>query len=286
MLRFGGNVTATNLLYHFSSNMDQILIGKFFGAAPLGIYRQGINLVSIPLNGFSQPVISVGESALCRLQGDSERFRRFYRKILIGLSSLTMPIALFLAVYADELVLIALGPNWTDVGPILRIMAIAGVLAPVDTTTGAVMIACGLSRRIFQVGIFTSLTLVLFVAASIPFGVEAVALAHVWEAYLLLIPKLYWAFKGTPVTVGGFFKGIGHSLLAGLFMVGVLLVIREMVALDRALARVALGSLVGLLSYLAYWMAIPGARTQLAEITGDIIAHSPLKRFIRGRSHG
>lgn len=283
MLSFGGHVTATNILYHFSASLDQILIGKFFGAAPLGVYRQGVNLVSAPLNSFTQPVVSVGESALCRLQEEPLRFRRFYRKTIIGLGFVTIPTSLFLAVYAHELVLLALGPNWTDVAPIFRIMAIVTIFRPVATTFGPVMIACGHSRRVLWMGVLTSITTVTFVAASVPFGIMAVAFAHVGVMYLLLLPKMYWSFKGTPVTMRLFFEAVGHSLLAGLVMTGVLVLLREVTIIDGALARVGLGTLVGFISYLAYWAVIPGARTQLKEIISDMVGHLPVQRLLGRR---
>src|SRR4030095_6409705 len=38
MLSFGGALTAFNLVYFVSSSVDKILIGRLFGAAPLGMY--------------------------------------------------------------------------------------------------------------------------------------------------------------------------------------------------------------------------------------------------------
>ncbi len=94
MLIFGGDVTAFNLIWSFVTfNLDQILIGKLFGATPLGLYRQGINLVLAPISQLSFPVNTVAETTLSRLQDAADRYRRYYLRFLGALASVTMPLA-------------------------------------------------------------------------------------------------------------------------------------------------------------------------------------------------
>jgi O-antigen/teichoic acid export membrane protein len=63
MLFFGQDVTAFNLIWFIAHNLDQILVGKLFGATPLGLYRQGSNLV-LAGNSAVYPMNSVAEAAL------------------------------------------------------------------------------------------------------------------------------------------------------------------------------------------------------------------------------
>jgi PST family polysaccharide transporter len=159
MLRFGGDLTVTNLVWFLCSSMDQILIGKLFGAVPLGFYRQGFQLVLAPINGLSFPVQVVGEAALSRLQHDPDKYRRYYQKLLSILSLFTMPFVVFLAVYAEPLVRVALGDRWIGATPIFQVLAIAAFIRPAATTAGGVMLTRGYSRRFFWIGLLNSVAL-------------------------------------------------------------------------------------------------------------------------------
>ena len=112
--------TAFNMIWSLVAlNLDQILIGKLFGATPLGLYRQGINLVLAPISQLSFPVNTVAEATLSRLQEAADRYRRYYLRFLGTLASVTMPLAVFLVVFAEEVVQVALGTKWVGAGDYL-----------------------------------------------------------------------------------------------------------------------------------------------------------------------
>ncbi len=277
MLRFGGDLTACNLLSFLSSSMDQVLIGKLFGAVPLGFYRQGFQLVLAPINQLSYPVQVVSEAALSRLQHDPERYRRYYRKSLSMLSLVTMPLVVFLAVYAEPFVRLALGERWIQATPIFQVLAIAALLRPAATTAGGVMLTCGHSRRFFWIGLVSSVALVLFFIAGIPWGPIGIAWAQVWAIYLLLVPKLYWVFKKTPISLGLFFSAICKPLAASVIMGMILAFLRYAMPVKSAFGDLCLGSAAGALIYLGLWMVMPGGRSELRELISDL--SGPINAF-------
>jgi O-antigen/teichoic acid export membrane protein len=270
MLRFGGDLTANNLVWFLCSSMDQVLIGKLFGAVPLGFYRQGFQLVLAPVTQLSYPVQVVGEAALSRLQHDPGKYRRYYHKLLSILSLFTMPLVVFLAVYAEPFVRVALGDRWIGATPIFQVLAIAALLRPAATTAGGVMLTCGHSRRFLLLGLITSVALVLFFIAGIPWGPVGIAWAHVWSIYLLLVPKLYWSFKRTPISMGLFFSSIARPLAASLVMGIILLLLRQARLVQGAFGDLCLGVVVSPLVYLGLWMVMPGGRSELRDLIADL----------------
>ena len=125
------------------------MIGRFFGAVPLGFYRQAFQLVLAPINQLTFPAQVVGEAALSRPQNDAQKFRRYYHKLLSILSMFTMPLAVFLAVYAEPFIRVALGQRWIGATPIFQVLAIAALLRPAAATAAGVMLTCGHSRKFF-----------------------------------------------------------------------------------------------------------------------------------------
>src|SRR6185295_5013472 len=100
LLRFGRDIAGFNLIVFFAVNLDQILIGKFFGPVQVGLYRQAYQLIFLPVAQLAQPMNRVAESTLSFLQNDAERYRKYYKKMVRAMNFITMPLILFLLVYA------------------------------------------------------------------------------------------------------------------------------------------------------------------------------------------
>lgn len=269
MLRFGTDITGFNITFFISQSMDQLLIGKIFGAHALGVYRQGYQLVLAPMNQFAYPIRVVTESALSRLQGEAEAFRRYYSSILKFVSLVTIPLGLCMAVYAAEIVPLVLGQQWLDAIPIFRVLAIAAFLQPAGATAGAVMICCGHTRRFFWLGLLSSSALILFFVLGIPYGPVGVASAHIWALWLLLIPKLYWSFRNTPVSVGTFISSLARPLTAGAMMVIAAAAFRSWYIVEPNAVGLAIGLALAAGVYGGIYLLIPGGR---AELTGLIVS--------------
>jgi PST family polysaccharide transporter len=281
MLRFGGDLTFTNIVYFVSASLDQVLIGKLFGPATLGIYRQGYSLVLAPITQLTFPVTVVAESALSRLQDDGERYRRYYRKLLSALSMATMPLLVLMAVHAEDVIRVSLGPAWIEAAPVFRIMAVAAFIRPAATTLGPVMITCGHTRTVVRMGLLSALALAVFVVAGAPWGPTGVAFAHVWTVYVLLVPKLYWSVKGTPVTMRLFFAALWRPFAASMLMAGVVTALRLTRSSDTPLENMFVGTLAGAAVYLVVWLATPAGRAELMELIADLGGSFGLARPLR-----
>ncbi len=273
MLAFGGDVTAFNLVAFLSSSLDQILIGKLFGATPLGLYRQGVNLVLAPIVQLTYPVNSVAESALSRLRGEPEKYRRYYLRILSTLSLATMPLAAFLAVFAEEIVQVALGPKWLAAAEFFRILAIAAFLRPAMSTVGAVMITQGLSRRYFWWGLAGSACLSVLLLAGTAWGATGVAAAQVVSTYLMVWPNLHWGLKNTPISKQDFLSAISRPIAASLLMTAVLVLLSHLDEfIDHPAILLAIGAVAAVPLYFGAWLILPRGREELSRIKDDLLS--------------
>ena len=267
MLSFGGDVTAFNLIAFLSASFDQIIIGKLFGAAPLGLYRQGINLVLAPMTQVVYPVNSVAESALSRLQHDPDRYRRYYVRILAALSMVTMPLTAFLAVFAEEVVHVALGPSWLAAAEFFRILALAAFMRAPMATVGSVIISQGLSRRYLWWGLTGASSLVLALLLGSRWGAVGVAYAHVVWTYLWIVPCAYWGLSRSPVGMGDFAAALTRPIAASLVLAAVLSGMKYgLMPLAVAPLRLAVAALAAAPTYLGVWLLLPGGRAELARV--------------------
>src|SRR5688572_7725998 len=150
MLSYGANFTGTNLMNYFTRNLDNALIGKFWGAQQLGMYAKAYQILLLPIEQIGSPVASVAVPALSRLVDSPERYRRAYLNIIEKLAMITMPGMVFMTVTSDWLVLFLLGPQWVTTGRIFMLLGIAAVIQPVSRTCWWLFATQGRARDMFR----------------------------------------------------------------------------------------------------------------------------------------
>jgi PST family polysaccharide transporter len=278
MLAFGGDIAVFNLIYHFTSNLDQIVVGKIFGAMPLGLYRQGVSLALGPITQLTFPISTVAESALSQLQDAKVRYRAYFQRFVTILAALSMPIAAFVAVFAQDIVLVVLGERWAAATPFLRILAIAAIARPAAGAVGFVMITTGRSRRYLYWGMWRAALLVAFISVGAEWGPEGIAWSQVATTYVPMIPFLYWGLKGSAVSVGDFFSAVKVPLVACLAMIVVTEWYRATTQVEPVLLRLVIGFLVGFAVYFATWCILPSGRTILVRAVSYALS------MVRGRA--
>ena len=156
MLRFGGTIVLNNLIVYVAYNFDKLLLGRFWGADALGLYGRAYQLINVPTMGLHSAVGGVAFSALSRLQDDPIRLRSYFLKGYSLVVSMTVPISVFGALFADDIVLVVLGPKWADAAAIFRLLnsdglsfrhhQSFGLAAPIRWTAGTKFKSCACHR--------------------------------------------------------------------------------------------------------------------------------------------
>jgi PST family polysaccharide transporter len=199
---FGLNLSAYNIVTYFSRNADNLLIGKYLGAAPLGYYALAYNIMLFPVQAVSQTLGRVLFPAFAAMQSDHARFRQAYLRSSAAVAFFTFPLMAGAAVLAPELIALFLGPRWGPVVPVLRVLAPIGMLQSLTANTGHIYLATGSTRAMFRWGTLFSVVLVAGFVAGLPWGVMGVAAIYAVLSLLLIIPTLAIPFRliGLPLT--------------------------------------------------------------------------------------
>ena len=105
LLSYGGYFTVFRLLQALRGQADRFLVGRWVSPAALGSYATASSLLLRIMHRISGPVSAVAVSSLARLQDLPEEFRRHYRLGILWTTSLSLPVACFVA-FESELVVI------------------------------------------------------------------------------------------------------------------------------------------------------------------------------------
>jgi PST family polysaccharide transporter len=192
MLRFGGFLTGFNTINYFARNADNLLIGWWYGSAALGLYSKAYALLLIPVRQLNAPLGAVVAPSLSRLNDNPEKFRSAALRLFRLVASLSSPIAAALAVFADEIVILVLGRQWSDAVPIFQWLSIVSLTQLVLNQSGNVFTAQGRSDLLFRCGLINSVLACVAIVAGLPFGLSAVAGVYAVSGLLLRTPILIY----------------------------------------------------------------------------------------------
>ena len=270
LLRFGRDISATHLLIGMISRVDGLIVGKYFGANSVGLYRQAYNLMMVPIDQLNGPILSVAQPGLSRLQSEPERYRRYYQKILFFITAATIPIGIITAVFSKEITILLLGEKWINASDFLRIFAVAAALRPAIGTSAIVLITCGKSTRYLLLAAAHSVALLIFMLAGIKWGAVGVACAHVGTTVVLMVPKLYYSFLGTPISFRVFFQTTRSPTIAGIIMASFLMACLSFKLLSEVGLSYIIFSGVGLIIYIAILFLRGDSREYIIVFYRDI----------------
>jgi O-antigen/teichoic acid export membrane protein len=270
MFETGSHVTGFNILAFASRSLDQVLLGRFWGAGPVGLYKQVAQLLMLPASLFSYPIIYVMTPALSALQSEPERYRSYYRRVVSFLAFGYMPLIAILAVCSDSVITIVLGEKWMASSLVLQILALGVIVDPIAGTCGIVMVTNGKTKEYLHVGVAQAIYLSTAVCIGINWGLIGVATA--FAAYTLLsLPLLAWySFKDTPVSPGLFFEALLFPALATGIMSLSLIMIRHLLGVPEPLTEIAYSALLAPLMYFGVWLLLPGGKKQLGEFYSHV----------------
>ncbi|WP_420593600.1 lipopolysaccharide biosynthesis protein [Deinococcus sp.] len=121
---FGGRASLINFLEYLGNTLDTWLIGRFYGAAVLGVYNRGFQTVYAPFNNLARSMIRVLAPSFSSVQEDLFKLRYAYLSGMKAMSIVLFCVAAGVFVSANEIVLVLLGDKFASAIPLVQILAI------------------------------------------------------------------------------------------------------------------------------------------------------------------
>lgn len=185
MFSFGGKLIATHGVNLFARRGDDVVIGYFLGPVALGYYAVGYQILLAMTQALTGTTAAVIFPVFSRLQRDRERLQAAFFSVTKFTSAIAFPAFTGIAVLAPELVAVVLGPKWLPSAPVLRVLAIVGILHSVYYFNATLFVAAGKPSWRFFVTLANAIASVTGFLLAVRWGITAVATAYVLSAYIL-----------------------------------------------------------------------------------------------------
>ncbi|MGH8889016.1 MAG: lipopolysaccharide biosynthesis protein, partial [Acidothermaceae bacterium] len=273
LLKFGAGVSVANIFYYFSGNADNILVGRFLGTGPLGLYSRAYNLFLVPLRQIHGPLGNVVQPVMSAVHGDPDRYRQVYRRTLSGITVVGMPGVVFLAVLSKPMIEVLLGERWVGAADAFRWLAVAGFLQMIGRTFTWLFTTSGRSRAMaIWAGVTAPLTVLAFVCG-LHWGISGVAAAYAICQLAFIVPGIWWSQRGTPVTFGDVGSSVWRPIVLSAAVGVVSLAMREVVGSVGGGPPILVVTAAGLAAVLWWGLIVyrwPELRRELAGLRGTI----------------
>ena len=214
MLRFGCGTTLNGFISYFANNIDKLVVGRIWGTEALGLYGRAFHLINFPNDNLNSTIGEVAFAALSRTKDDLDRFRRYFLKGYSFVVTLTVPLTVVCALFADDLVVVILGPKWAAAAEIFRILAPTILTFAISNPLGWLLNSLGLIRRGAYIALLSALFVVAAVLAGIPYGPRGIAGAYSILMVIKVVPITAWALHGTGIRVRDIFAALSRPLAA------------------------------------------------------------------------
>src|SRR5712675_2021510 len=273
MLSYGGNITGFNVMTFFSRNLDNALIGKFWGPYQLGVYSRAYQMLLMPMQQINAPLGAVAVPALSRLSDQPERYRAAYLKILEKVVMITMPLGALMIATSDWMVLFLLGPQWRETGRIFMLLGIAAMIQPVTKTAWWLFSTQGRTRELFHWGLIGAAIAIVSIVAGLPWGAPGVAASYALTDLCLTTPILFWYVgRRGPVRTIDFYRTIAPVSAASVLSLASLLFCRPWLnAMPGLIARLCIALGITAAVSLLVLSALPAGRLAIRSLTETVL---------------
>lgn len=216
MMQFGGTITLNGLIVYVASNLEKVLIGRFWGVDAIGIYGRAFQLINIPTENLNSAVGEVAFSALSRIQDDPPRLKSYFLKGYSLVVALTVPITIACALFSDDMILVFLGPKWKDAAAVFRLLAPTVLVFAIANPLSWLLSSIGWVGRNLKLSLFIAPTMIAGYAIGLPYGPKGVAFAYSAVLTLWLLPLIAYCVRGTVVSFRDVLQTASRPLAASI----------------------------------------------------------------------
>ncbi len=219
-LDFGKNIVAVNAFSVLLDNADYLVVGRYLGAASLGIYTLAFRIPDMLIMQFNALIGKVLFPFYARMRDDEEGLKRSFLYTTKYISTITFPVGFGIALVASPLILTLFGEKWHEAIPVMQSLAIYSVIVALIYNAGDVYKAQGKPEILTRLTVLEGILLLpaLYFSVTTIETIAAVGWARVFVALILTTIELIIAGRMINASLGEIFKAISPSLSAASIM--------------------------------------------------------------------
>jgi len=174
-------------LDYFNRHVDRFIIGRVFGPLSLGFYDKSVTISRMPLDSIAMNINAVMFPSFSRSQTDKKELKNLFKKAVVLISLINLPILFGCCVVAPYFVLALLGEKWAPMTVPFQILSLSGIVMSFKGLVANFNIAVGNYKKYtIRLGV-ASLMLLVGCLLLAKFGIIGIAFGVFLFSFFLLI---------------------------------------------------------------------------------------------------
>lgn len=241
---------------------DQFIVGKLLGVGALGVYVVAQKVVKLLFTVFFMSITSIALPSFSRLNGDTNRARNGMLSAMAVTTVFSFPVFLGLAVTADLVVPIVFGRQWIEAAPVMSLLCAWGAIGSVTYYFGPILQALGHTQIVFRYVALGAALLTVLCTIGSQFGLIGFSIA-VLATPLSTLPWWINALQRHIGVSGGMLvNAFSRNLIAALFMVISVIVLRQFAHGETLAFQLTASILVGATTYATALLLVANANAK------------------------
>lgn len=187
LFAFGGLLMLSSAFTKLFSELQALIIGKYYSAKDLGYYQQARLLEQIPTESLTQIVTQVSFPVFSKLQTERDTLRAAVKKNITSLTYANFGLVILLIVIATPLIRLLYGFKWDHSIPYFQILCISGMFQPLNNMNVCVIKSLGKSKMLLSSHIIYKSVGIAALFVGIQFGINGLLWAVVFSALFMYV---------------------------------------------------------------------------------------------------
>lgn len=150
LIVFGGQLTASRVMWFLYSQADVFIAGRVLGKELLGFYSISMHLASLPVQKVASIVNTVAYPAFAEAQNTPEKIPAYLLRVIRMLSFFSFPVLWGMSSIAGEIVTVLLGPKWDAAVVPMQLLPLVMPLTMFSTLLHTAFQGIGRSNVVFR----------------------------------------------------------------------------------------------------------------------------------------
>lgn len=174
LFSFGGMMALSSFVETFYTNVQGLIIGKWFTPQDLGYYTQARKLEQVPTSALSAVVSQVAFPVFSLLNDDKEKLRTGISKSVKSIAFFNIPLFVLLFVIAKPIIRLLYGSQWEESIPYFQILCLSGIVYVINSINLNIIRALGKGKIYFLMQTTKRMIGICLIVIGVSFGVIGV----------------------------------------------------------------------------------------------------------------
>lgn len=190
---YGYKILLSSLLDTFYKNFTIMVVAKVLSAAVAGLYFFADRVRELLISQLITSIQTVTFPALSSIQGDNERLKRGYQRIMSIMTFIVFPVLVTLCALASLVFEVLLPAKWLPAVPYLQIMCITSMMIPLISINVNIMKVKGRSDWFLYLELSKVLLGLVALYVTYEHGVIAILFGQLASQYVVYLPSVLFA---------------------------------------------------------------------------------------------